>query len=385
VTPIYLDYNASAPARDAALEAFGCAARDAHGNPGSLHRFGRDAKRALDGARVVIAGCIGAREGEIVFTGGGTESDNLALTGIMARHPRGHIVTSAVEHPAILETCRSLEARGVRVTRVAVDADGRVDPSRVGEAIGDDTVLVSVMWVNNETGVVQPVEEIAAIARARGVTFHTDAVQAFGRVAIDVAGAGVDLLSISGHKFGAPPGVGALFVRRGCDIEAVMHGGGQEHGRRGGTPALPLAAAMAAAAREACDECAAETVRLGALRDRMERSLLERIPGVAINGAGAARVANTSNIRIPGADSEAVLLALDALGIAVSSASACAAARRDTSHVLRAMGRSAREAGNSLRVSLGYRTTASDVDNFLAVLPDTVEGMRASTKPARTL
>ncbi len=383
--PIYLDYNASAPAREAALETLRRVAREAAGNAESPHRFGRGARRELDAAREVVAAAIGARTREIVFTSGGTESDNLAVVGVAKRRSSGHVVTSAIEHPAVLEACRHLEKHGFRVTRVPVDTGGRVAIERVADAIAADTILVSIMWVNNETGVIQPVEEIAALARERGVLSHTDAVQAFGRLDIDVGNVPVDLLSISGHKFGAPTGIGALYIRDGVEMESIVHGGGQERGMRSGSPAVALAAALAAAARAAVGECAAETVRLGRLRDRIERELLARIPGAAVNGAGSARVANTTSIRFPGADGEAVLLALDAAGIAVSSASACAAARRATSHVLTAMGLTPREADDSLRVSLGYRTTDADVDRFIRVLPDEVARIRAVSRPTPAL
>ncbi len=381
---VYLDHNATTPvraeARAAWLDALG-----ACGNPSSVHGAGREARRRLDGARETIAQCLGASPREIVLTGGGTESDNLAVLGaVFGAVASGrcgdvadaHVVTTAVEHPAVLAPGAWLERRGARVTRVAPEPDGRVDADAVIAAIDDDTVLVSIMWVNNETGVVQPVGPVARAARARGALVHTDAVQAFGRIAVDVREADVDLLSISGHKFGAPPGVGALYVRRGTRLEPVLHGGGQEWGLRSGTHDVAGAAALAAAARAVCDAREALAARLAALRDRIEREILERIEGATIHGAAAPRVANTTSVRFAGADGEAVLLGLDAEGIAVSTASACAATRGEPSHVLRAMGLDARAAGESIRISLGHTTTQTDVERLLAVLPDVVRRAR---------
>jgi cysteine desulfurase len=377
VHEIYLDYNATAPPRDEALSVLRRVAADCGANASSAHAAGRRAKDALDAARETLAGTLGARPREIVFTSGGTESDNLAVKGVALARGAGHVVTSAIEHPAVLETCRYLERRGFSASYVAPGADGRVEADAVARAIRADTILVSVMWANNETGVIQPVAEIAAAARARGVPFHTDAVQACGRVPIDVRGAAVDLLSISAHKFGGPKGAGALFVRRGVEVEPLLHGGGQEWNTRSGTRDVAAAAAMAEAARLAHAEMAAEIPRQAALRDRLERDALARISCVSVNGGAAPRVGNTSNLRIEGVDGETLLLALDEHGIAASSASACAASHAEPSHVLMAMGLTRREAEDCMRVSLGRLSGAEDVDALLDVLPGLVERIRA--------
>ena len=374
---IYMDYNATTPMREDVLDLFHRVLADCYGNASSAHFVGRRAKAILDEARETVAVALGARTREIVFTAGGTESDNLAVKGVALACGAGHVVTTPAEHPAVLEACRFLERECFDVTYLGLDRNGRVSPDDVRSAIRDDTVLISVMWVNNETGVIQPVEEIAVVANECGVPFHTDAVQAFGRLNIDVSALPVDLLSISGHKFGAPKGIGALFVRTGIEIEPVLHGGGQERKLRSGTHNVPAAAAMAEAVRLAGKELSAESARQTSLRDRLEKGMLERVPDSFVNGAGAPRVGNTSNIRFAGADGEAVLLALDAVGFAASSASACAAAHTDPSHVLMAMGSSRREAEDSMRFSLGRASAPADVDNFLDAIPDIVERVRS--------
>jgi len=376
VEAIYLDYNATAPLRTEALAALQRVATECGANASSAHADGRRAKEALDAARETLAGAIGARPREIIFTSGGTESDNLAVKGVAMARGGGHIVTSAIEHPAVRESCSALERRGFAVTRVAPAPDGRVPADDVARAIRPDTILVSVMWVNNETGVIQPIEEIAAAARERGVLFHTDAVQACGRLPIDLGRTGVDLLSISAHKFGGPKGAGALFVRGGVRIEPLIDGGGQEWNARSGTRDVAGAAAMAEAARLSCGELAAEMPRQAALRDRLEREVLSRVARVSVNGGAAPRVANTSNLRIDGVDGEALLAALDAQGIAASSASACAASHAEPSHVLMAMGLTRRQAEDSMRFSLGRLTTDAHIDALIAALPALVERIR---------
>lgn len=377
---VYMDYNATAPVRPEALDAFVRAAGDAPANASSTHAPGRRAKATLDEARSTLATAVNARARDVVFTSGGTESDNLAVKGIALARGSGHVVTSAIEHPAVLESCLWLEARGFEVTRVPVDGHGRVDPDDVARAMRDDTVLVSVMWVNNETGVIQPVPEIGAVARDRGVPFHCDAVQALGRVPIDVDAASVDLLSISGHKFGAPKGTGALVARRGLRLDPLISGGGQEGNRRSGTYNVPGAAALAAATAMAARELGVEPMRQRSLRDRLETGVRELIRDVSVAGAGVPRVGNTANIRFDGADGEAVLVALDAAGIAASSASACAASRSEPSYVLMAMGMSRRQAEDSMRFSLGRGSTDADVDRLLEVLPDVVERVRSGRR-----
>jgi cysteine desulfurase len=372
-----MDYNATAPVRPEALDAYQRAIRDGYGNPSSTHAIGRRARRILDDARAKIAGTIGAGAAEVYFTAGGTESDNIAVAGTAAMYGRGHIITSRIEHPAVLEACRSLEPGAFDVTYLNADADGRIAPEAVRDAIRDNTILITVMWVNNETGVIQPVDEISTIARQRRVKFHADAVQAYGRLPIDVRGLSVDMLTISAHKFCGPKGVGALYVRRGVKVEATVHGGGQERGVRSGTENVPGVAAMAAAAVLACDEREVEMERLAALRDRLEAGIVNGIRGTHVNGGGAPRVANTVNVRFEGAESEAVLIGLDECGVAVSSASACAAGTNAPSHVLMAMGLSKREADQSLRFSLGRFTAPADVDRCLEVLPGVVDRVRS--------
>jgi cysteine desulfurase len=374
---VYMDYNATAPVRPEALEAYRRAMRDGYGNPSSTHAPGRRARRILDGARDEIAGTLGAASGEIYFTSGGTEGDNIAVLGTAALFGRGHIITTGIEHPAVLEACRSLDPGAFEVTCLAADATGRVDPESVRAAIRDDTILITVMWVNNETGVIQPVDAIAAIAQEHHVRFHTDAVQAYGRLPVDVRRVPVDLLAVSGHKFCAPKGVGALFVRRGVKVEGIVHGGGQERGVRSGTENAAGAAAMAAAAVLASEEREAEAARLAALRDRLEAGIVEGIRAAHVNGSGAPRVANTLNVRFDGAEGDAVLIGLDEAGVAVSSASACAAGSDAPSHVLTAMGLGRRQAEESLRLSLGRFSVPSDVDRCLEVLPAVVERVRS--------
>jgi len=375
---IYFDYNATAPVRPEAQEAWQRALAAGFANPGSAHSPGRRAKALLDEARETLAATLGARGGELVFTAGGTESDNLAIKGVALAAGAGHIVTTKIEHPAVLETCRFLERECFEVTYVGCDSDGRVSPDEVREAMQDDTLLVSVMWANNETGVVQPVGAIAEVAREHGALFHTDAVQAYGRVPVRLDEVPAHLLSIAGHKFGAPRGTGALFVRRGTRLEPLLHGGGQERKLRSGTPSVAGAAALAEAGRLVCSETEGEAQRLAALRDRLETALLERVPDTTVNGARAERIAGTANVRFDGADGEAVLLGLDGHGIAASSASACAAAHTEASYVLMAMGLSRRQAQDSMRFSLGRLNLDEDVDNFLAVIPDVIEKARTA-------
>lgn len=371
-----MDYNATAPVRPCAMAAWERVTRESCGNASSAHHFGRRARGCLDDARASLAHILGVDAREVVFTSGGTESDNLAIKGVVAGHDSGHVVTTVIEHPAVLETCRFLEGRGFDVTYLGVDVDGRIDIDEAAAAIRDDTLLMSVMWVNNETGVIQPIDRLAEIARERGVVFHTDAVQAFARIPLDLATVPVDLLSISGHKFGAPKGVGALVVRGGIGLTPLAHGGGQEWNTRSGTHNVAGAVAMAEAASEATENREQEQTRVEGLRDRLERGLLRLIADSHVNGTNTRRVANTSNIRLDGADGEAVLIALDEGGICASSASACAAAYTEPSHVLMAMGLSRRQAEDSMRYSLGVDSTEEDVDKLLETAPAIVERIR---------
>jgi cysteine desulfurase len=314
----------------------------------------------------------------VIFTSGATESDNLALRGVADLHPGCHVVTTAVEHPAVLATCDALEARGHRVTRLGVDREGRLDLRALEAALGADTRLVSVMLANNETGVVFPVAEVGRLCRARGVLFHCDATQAVGKLVVDMTAAGIDLLSLSGHKLSGPKGVGALVVRRGVRLRAQQTGGHQERGRRGGTENVPGIAGLGEAARLAAERLAAGApAAVAALRDRLEAGIVAAVPRVEVNGARAERLPNTTNLTVHGLDGEGLLLALDMEGIAASSGSACAAGSLDPSHVLIAMGLPREAVQASLRLSLGFGTTGGDVDRVLEVLPRTVERLRA--------
>lgn len=374
---VYMDYNATAPVRKEAAQVLRDVLADRYGNPSSGHSIGRRARKTLDDARDRIAGTIGAVAAEIYFTSGGTESNNIAVLGTAALYGEGHVVSTRIEHPSVLAACQSLDPGAFDVTCLEADATGRVDPEAVRDAIRDDTVLISVMWVNNETGVIQQVEEIGAIAREKHIKFHVDAVQAFGRIPVDVNAFPVDLLTISAHKFCAPKGAGALYVRRGVKVESTLHGGGQERGLRSGTENVPGVAAMAEAAVLACGEREPEMKRLAALRDRLEKGIVDSIRDASVNGAGAPRVANTLNVRFDGAEGEAALIGLDDHGVAASSASACAASSEESSHVLMAMGLSKTEADQSLRFSLGRFSVPSDVDRCLDVLPGVIERVRS--------
>lgn len=380
VHEIYMDYNATTPVREDVRKVLEQAVWDCFGNPSSLHLPGRKAKALMDSSRQKVAEAIGARRTEIIFTGGGSESVNLAIKGIALKHAGGHLITSVVEHPCVIETCKFLEARGFEVTYLPVDRMGMIDPAGVEEAIRDDTCLISIMWANNETGVLQRVEKIGETAASRDIPFHTDAIQVLGKLPIDVKSLPVDLLSISGHKVYAPKGIGALFVRSGVTIEPLIHGGGQERGLRSGTENLPAIAAMAEACRLAVNEIPVETPRIRALRDALEKRILDEISASRVNGQTEARLPNTTNMTFPGAEGEAIVIGLDEAEIAASSASACAASHTEPSSVLLAMGLSREEAEASIRLSLGKFSTADHIERLLAVLPGIVERLRSLTR-----
>lgn len=332
----------------------------------------------LDGARASVAALLGAEPSEVVFTGGGTDGDNAAVRGAAeALEPSGrrHLVVSSIEHEAVLQTAKALGKRGWRVTFLPVGASGVVEPDALAAALGDDTALVSVMHANNEIGTLQPIAELAALAKARGALFHTDAVQTAGKRSLDVRALGVDLLSISAHKFGGPKGAGALWIRRGVRLLPFMTGGRQERGRRAGTENVPAIAGMGAAADYARETMAETAPRVAALRDRLERGILEGVPGTAVNGTGA-RVQNTTNISVDRVESESLLIALDLEGVAVSSGSACSSGTLEPSHVLKAMGFPHHRTLNSLRFSLGASNTEEEIDHVIAVLPGLVHKLR---------
>ena len=382
---LYLDHNATTPVDPRVADAMDTAVRERFGNASSIHAFGQAAKAALDDARSAVAGLLGARPNDVIFTGGGTEADNLAVRGVAeAALPAGrrHLVASAIEHEAVLNTLKALAKRGWTTTLLPVGRSGVVDPADLEAAVSDRTALVSVMHANNEIGTVQPIARLAAVAHAHGALFHTDAVQSAGKIPIDVAALGVDLLSISAHKFNGPKGVGALWVRRGMRLVAPTTGGRQERNRRAGTENVPAVVGLGAAAALAGGKLAAEAARLGALRDRLEAGLIERVPDAAVNGSGE-RVPNTTNVSFPGVEAEALLIALDLEGVAVSTGSACSSGTLEPSHVLRAMGLTPRRAQSSIRFSLGLGNTAADVERVLDVLPPLVARLRAlSRSPA---
>lgn len=375
---IYLDHNATTPLWPEALEAMLPWLGERWGNPSSPHRFGHDARLAVEGARERIAACVGCRPAEIVFCGSGTESDNLALRGTAhAFRPRGrHLVTTVIEHHAVLHTCRALEAEGFQVTYLPVDAGGVVDLEALEASLGPETILVSVMHANNDTGVVQPVEEIAALTEKRGIRLHVDAVQTAGKLSRRPGDLGADLVTLSAHKLYGPKGVGALYVREGTPLTPVTTGGGHERGLRAGTENVAGIVGLAEAAVRTFEGLEAESLRVGALRDRLERQLLEAVPGVRVNGAGATRVPNTSSLSFQGIDGESIVLGLDLRGICASTGSACSTGEPEPSHVLLAMGLSRREAQGSIRLSLGRATRDEDVDATVAALAETVQQLR---------
>jgi cysteine desulfurase len=374
----YLDHNATTPPFPEVVEAMAHALGDEFGNPSSIHAYGQRAKAALDDARTEVAGLIGAEPADVVFTGSGTEADNLALRGVIDAAPpaRTRVVVASVEHEAVIHTARALARRGVDVTFLPVDRHGVVQPSVLEGALGDDVAIVSVMLANNETGVVQPVKDLARRARERRALFHTDAVQAVAKIPVDVADLGVDLLSIAAHKFGGPKGVGALWIRRGTPVAGVMTGGRQERNRRAGTENVPAIVGFGVAARLARARLSAESSRQATLRDRLEAGILDAVPRTVVNGAGASRVPNTTNIAFDKVEAESLLIALDLEGIAVSTGSACSSGTLEPSHVLRAMGLPHGRVQSSIRFSVGTTTTERDIDRVLTVLPAIVRRLR---------
>lgn len=370
--PIYLDHNATTrPAPEVIAAMTDCLER-CWGNPSSAHRMGGDAKARLNSARGEVAALLGTVAARIVFTASATEANHMAILGALAARPhKRHVVTSAVEHPSSLMLLRHLQGRGVRVTTLGVDAEGRLDLAALETAIDDDTALVSLMWANNETGVLFPVAEIAEIAQRRGVLFHCDAVQAAGRVPLDLAQLPVDLLSLSAHKLHGPKGVGALYVRKDFALPPMVFGH-QERGRRGGTENLAAIVGFGVAAQLAARAPTEDIPRITALRDRLEFGLLQRLPQTRLNGAHAGRIGNTTNLRFASLDAEIVLDRLDRAGVFASSGSACAAGGTEPSPVQLAMGRSRAEALAALRLSLGRDTTAAEIDRVLELLPGIV-------------
>ena len=380
---IYLDHNATTPLHPAVVDRMAATLRDEYGNPSSVHHFGQRAKAVVDDARAAVAALIGADASEVVFTSGGTESDNFAIRGIaeaLEASGRRHLIATAIEHEAVLNTLKALARRGWRVTLLPVDQSGVVSPDALRAALTDDTALVSVMHANNEIGTIQPIAELARIAHERGALFHTDAVQSAGKLPLDVKALGVDLLSISAHKFYGPKGVGAIWIRRGLRLLPIMTGGKHERNRRAGTENVAGIAGMGVAAQLARTKMGDEAARLGALRNRLEEGILRAVPGTQVNGAREARVANTTNISFDRVEAESLLIALDLEGIAVSTGSACSSGTLEPSHVLKAMGFPPHRTQNSIRFSLGAANTEADVERVVAMLPGIVEKLRNLTR-----
>ena len=378
--PIYLDHAATTPVRPEVLEAMAPFYGPRFGNPSSLHRWGREARAALDEARERLANCIGARPDEISFTSGGTEADNLAILGawrVRRKEGRNAIVTTPIEHKAVLGCVHQAAHEGAEERLCRVTADGVVDKSSFDQLTRPDVAVASVMWVNNEIGTVQPVADLAVVAKSRGALFHTDAVQAFGKISIDANAVPFDALSLSGHKIGAPKGCGAIYIRRGTLLEALFHGGTQERGRRPGTENVAAAVGLAKAAELTCAERASETTRLRALRDRLERGIRERVPDAVVHGAGAPmRAPHIVNVSVPGTDTESMLMALDLQGIGCSGGSACQSGSSTPSHVLSAIGVPRELISAAIRMSLGSLSTEASVDRVVEVFAKLVSKAR---------
>jgi len=374
---IYLDNNATTQVDPQVLEAMLPYLSELYGNPSSMHSFGGQVGAAVQDARTQVAALLGAEDTEIIFNSCGSEGNNTAIHAALAAQPeKRHIVTTAVEHPAVLNVCKHLEKKGYTVTYLSVDGRGQLDLMEVEAAITGGTVLVTTMYANNETGVIFPVEEIGAIAKEHGATFHVDAVQAVGKVAIDLSQSNIDLLTLSGHKLHAPKGVGALYVRRGFRFRPFLLGGHQERGRRAGTHNVPGIVALGKAA-ELAQHHLAYTWREQELRDMLEYGLLGTIPDLAVNGGGTTRLPNTTNIGFKYIEGEAILFMLNKHGICASSGSACTSGSLDPSHVLTAMGLPYTILHGSIRFSLSRFTTEAEIQQVLAVMPTIVEKLRA--------
>lgn len=377
--PIYLDHAATTPVRAEVREAMEPFYGPRFGNPSSTHRWGREARAALDEARQRVARCIGASADEVCFTSGGTEGDNLAVIGgwrASRKDGRTAIVSTPIEHKAVLAAVHQVAREGGEERLLRITPDGLVDRESFDALVTEDVAFCSVMWVNNEVGVIQPIAELAAAAKERGVRFHTDAVQAFGKVKIDVKELPVDLLTLSGHKIGAPKGIGAMFIRRGVPLEPLFHGGTQDRGRRPGTENVAYAVGLAKAAELTVAEREEEWKKLEAFRDRLEGALVERIPDAIIHGRGAPRAPHILNISVPGTDNESLLMALDLAGIACSGGSACQSGSVTPSHVLAAMGVKPDIAGAAIRISVGCLTTDECIDRVAEKFPALVAKAR---------
>jgi len=378
---IYLDHNATTPLRQEVLDAMLPYLGKQFGNASSYYRLGREAKDALESSRKKVARFIGAQPAEIIFTSGGTESDNLAIRGVAhaLREKGNHIITSAIEHHAVLRTCEALQRDGFTITYVPVDSNGRINPDNIKRHINQKTILISLMQVNNETGVIQPVDEVGTIAREAGIIFHTDAVQATGKLPVDVEMLKVDLLSITAHKLYGPKGIGALYMRKGTPLRPVITGGHHEHNLRAGTENIAAIAGFAKALFLALEQRETAVHRITLLRERLESQVLSRIADVQLNGSGAPRVCNTSNMSFGAIDGESILLHLDLRGICASTGSACTTGIPEPSHVLTAMGVPAGSAQGSLRFSLGRDNTEQEIDMVVEALAEITSQLRAIT------
>lgn len=378
-TPIYLDHAATTPVRTEVFEAMAPFYGPRFGNPSSTHRWGREARAALDEARERVATCLGAAPDEVCFTSGGTEADNLAVLGgwrILKAQGRKAVVTSPIEHKAVLQSVHQAAKEGAEERLLKVEASGAVDLADARAQLRDDVALCSVMWINNETGVIQPIEELAALTKAAGGVFHTDAVQAFGKVEVDARKVPFDFVSVSGHKLGAPKGIGAFYIRRGTPLEPLFFGGMQDRGRRPGTENVAAAVGLATAMELAVAEREAHWKELEALRDRLEAALVARVPDAMVHGRGARRAPHILNVSVPGTDSESLLMALDLQGVACSSGSACQSGSITPSHVLAAMGVRADLASAAIRMSLGSLTTEPDIARVAELFPALIQKAR---------
>jgi cysteine desulfurase len=375
---VYLDHNASTPVHPDVVAEMLPYFGQVFGNPSSIHGFGREAREAVDAARDRVAAFLRARPDEIVFTSGGTESDNFGVKGLAWARGRGHVITSKIEHHAVLRTCQTLEAQGFTVTYLPVDAHGMIDPDDVRRAMRPDTIAISIMHANSEVGTIQPVRAIGAIAREHGVPFHVDAVQTFGKVPIDVDAFNIDLLSFSGHKIYGPKGVAGLYIRKGTKMVSVQHGGEHERRRRAGTENVPGIVGLGKAVEVRGRDMKEEATRLTGLRDRLWEGIRARVPDVRLNGHPTERVPGTANICYRNVESESIVLGLDLKGIAVSAGSACTSGSVEPSYVLVAMGVPLEWAMGAVRSSLGRSTTAEDVDYVVASVEPIVRKLRAA-------
>jgi cysteine desulfurase len=379
---IYFDHNATTPLHPTVWEAMRPLLTDVFGNPSSLHTEGLQARDAVEEARARVAQLVGARREEIIFTSGGTEADNLAILGsVLAQQRRdGHVVTSQIEHPAVLGSCRAVETQGFRVTRLPPGSAGVIDPDDLARVLTDDTLLVTLMHANNEVGTIQSIQACAALAHTRGILVHTDAVQSVGKISTLVDDLGVDLLTLSGHKIHGPKGIGALYVRRGTALDPMVTGGPQEHGLRGGTEHVAAIVGLGVAAQLASMHMSVEMPQVAALRERLEQGIQATIPDVLVNGATAPRLPTTTNISFKGVDGQSLVVALDLKGVATSTGSACSSGSLEPSHVLIAMGLADEWLQGAVRFSLGSGNTLAEVDAVLRILPPTVARLRQHTR-----